>query len=78
MYSLYTGFAHLASGLCCGLSIMAAGMAIVSDVGVRAVGQQEKVRVESGEWREGRREGRSERRGVGSNTPATRARFTRR
>ena len=28
VYSLYTGFAHLAAGLCCGLSGMAAGMAI--------------------------------------------------
>ena len=46
VYSLYTGFAHLAAGLCCGLSGMAAGMAIgiVGDAGVRAVGQQEKVR----------------------------------
>ena len=45
VYSLYTGFAHLAAGLCCGLSGMAAGMAIgiVGDAGVRAVGQQEKL-----------------------------------
>lgn len=44
-YSLYTGFAHLAAGLCCGLSGLAAGMAIgiVRDAGVRAVGQQEKL-----------------------------------
>ena len=44
-YSLYTGFAHLAAGLCCSLSGMAAGMAIgiVGDAGVRAVGQQEKL-----------------------------------
>ena len=44
-YSLYTGFAHLAAGLCCGLSGLAAGMAIgiVGDAGVRAVGQQEKL-----------------------------------
>jgi len=36
-YSLYTGFAHLAAGLCCGLSGLAAGMAIgiVGDAGVR-------------------------------------------
>ena len=27
-YSLYTGFAYLAAGLCCGLSGLAAGMAI--------------------------------------------------
>merc|ERR1719162_2064899 len=39
-YSLYTGFAHLAAGLCCGLSGLAAGMAIgiVGDAGVRAAG----------------------------------------
>ena len=44
-YSSYTGFAHLAAGLCCGLSGLAAGMAIgvVGDAGVRAVGQQEKL-----------------------------------
>ena len=44
-YSLYSGFAHLASGLCCGLSALGAGMAIgiVGDAGVRAVGQQEKL-----------------------------------
>ena len=44
-YSLYTAFAHLSAGLCCGLSAMAAGMAIgiVGDAGVRAVGQQEKL-----------------------------------
>merc|ERR1711937_947346 len=44
-YSLYTGFAHLAAGLCCGLSGMAAGVAIgiVGDAGVRGTGQQEKL-----------------------------------
>ena len=44
-YSLYGGFKHLAAGLCCGLSALAAGMAIgiVGDAGVRAVGQQEKL-----------------------------------
>ena len=44
-YFLYTGFAHLTTGLCCGLSGLAAGMAIgiVGDAGVRAVGQQEKL-----------------------------------
>ncbi|KAG7375296.1 V-type proton ATPase 16 kDa proteolipid subunit [Phytophthora boehmeriae] len=44
-YGSYTGFAHLAAGLCCGLSGLAAGMAIgvVGDAGVRAVGQQEKL-----------------------------------
>lgn len=44
-YSSYSGYAHLASGLCCGLSGLAAGMAIgvVGDAGVRAVGQQERL-----------------------------------
>lgn len=44
-YSAHSGFAHLAAGLCCGLSGLAAGMAIgvVGDAGVRAVGQQEKL-----------------------------------
>ena len=44
-YSSYMGYAHLAAGLCCGLSGLAAGMAIgvVGDAGVRAVGQQEKL-----------------------------------
>jgi V-type H+-transporting ATPase proteolipid subunit len=36
-YKLYDGFAHLASGLSCGLAGLAAGMAIgiVGDAGVR-------------------------------------------
>jgi V-type H+-transporting ATPase proteolipid subunit len=44
-YSLYSGFAHLAAGLCCGLSALAAGLCIgiVGDAGVRAIGQQEKL-----------------------------------
>merc|ERR1711918_261273 len=44
-YSSFAGFAHLAAGLCCGLSGLAAGMAIgiVGDAGVRAVGRQEKL-----------------------------------
>ncbi len=44
-YSLFSAFAHLSAGLCCGLSALAAGMAIgiVGDAGVRAVGQQEKL-----------------------------------
>eukprot|EP00744_Colponema_vietnamica_P000572 GILI01001016.1.p1 GENE.GILI01001016.1~~GILI01001016.1.p1 ORF type:complete len:170 (-),score=54.52 GILI01001016.1:236-745(-) len=44
-YSLFNGYAHLASGLCCGLSGLAAGMAIgiVGDAGVRATGQQPKL-----------------------------------
>lgn len=46
-YSLYDGFAHLASGLSCGLSGLAAGMAIgvVGDAGVRANGQQPSLYV---------------------------------
>ena len=41
IYSLYTGFAHLAAGLCCGLAGLASGMAIglAGDAGVRSCGQ---------------------------------------
>ncbi len=44
-FSAYSGYAYLGAGLCCGLSGLAAGMAIgiVGDAGVRAVGQQEKL-----------------------------------
>ncbi|KAL1519955.1 hypothetical protein AB1Y20_023441 [Prymnesium parvum] len=37
-YSLYTGYAQLSAGLCCGMSALAAGIAIgiVGDAGVRA------------------------------------------
>ena len=44
-YSGYNGFAHLAAGLSCGLSALAAGFAIgiVGDAGVRANGQQPKL-----------------------------------
>ena len=44
-YSAFLGFAHLAAGLCCGLSSLAAGITIgiVGDAGVRAVGQQERL-----------------------------------
>lgn len=37
-YTYYLGYKHLASGLCCGLSSLAAGLAIgiVGDAGVRA------------------------------------------
>merc|ERR1712150_38785 len=39
-YSLFTGYAHLAAGLCCGVSCLAAGGAIgtIGDVGVRGFG----------------------------------------
>ena len=39
------GYKNLASGLCCGISGLAAGMTIgiVGDAGVRAYGQQEKI-----------------------------------
>jgi V-type H+-transporting ATPase 16kDa proteolipid subunit len=44
-YSLFMGYGHLASGLTCGLSSLAAGMAIgiVGDAGVRANAQQPKL-----------------------------------
>jgi len=44
-YTLFQGYAHLASGLSCGLSGLAAGMAIgiVGDAGVRANAQQPKL-----------------------------------
>ena len=44
-YSSYSGYAHLAAGLCCGLASLSAGMAIgiVGDAGVRAVGQNDKL-----------------------------------
>merc|ERR1712107_322507 len=44
-YKMYDGYAHLASGLACGLSGLSAGMAIgvVGDSGVRANAQQPKL-----------------------------------
>ena len=44
-YSYITGFGHLSSGLCCGLSSLAAGFAIgiAGDAGVRALGQQDRI-----------------------------------
>jgi len=44
-YTLFQGYAHLGSGLSCGLSGLAAGMAIgiVGDAGVRANAQQPKL-----------------------------------
>ena len=44
-YSDKSGYQHLASGLCCGLSSLAAGLAIgiVGDAGVRANAQQEQI-----------------------------------
>ena len=41
-YSQYNGFAHLAAGLCCGLSSLASGLSIgiAADSGTRAVGAQ--------------------------------------
>ncbi len=46
-YSAFTGFAHLGAGLCCGMSGLAAGIAIgiVGDAGVRATAQQPKMYV---------------------------------
>jgi V-type H+-transporting ATPase proteolipid subunit len=44
-YTLFDGFAHLSSGMSCGLAGLAAGMAIgiVGDAGVRANAQQPKL-----------------------------------
>jgi len=44
-YTMFDGYAHFASGLACGLSGLAAGMAIgiVGDAGVRANAQQPKL-----------------------------------
>lgn len=44
-YRLFDGYAHLASGLSCGLAALAAGMAIgiTGDAGVRATAQQPKL-----------------------------------
>ena len=44
-YNPYTGWKHLASGLCCGLSSLGAGIAIgiAGDAGVRALGQQDRI-----------------------------------
>jgi len=44
-YDYFRGYKHLASGLCCGVSSLAAGLAIgvVGDAGVRANAQQEAV-----------------------------------
>jgi len=44
-YTDYYGYKHLSSGLCCGLSSLAAGLAIgiVGDAGVRANAQQEQI-----------------------------------
>lgn len=42
-YNAFNGYKHLASGLCCGLSSLAAGLAIgvVGDAGVRANAQKD-------------------------------------
>ena len=44
-YSFAQGYKHFAAGLCCGLSSLAAGLAIgvVGDAGVRGTAQQEKI-----------------------------------
>ena len=41
-YSQYSGFCHLAAGLCCGLTSLVSGIAIgiAADAGTRAVGAQ--------------------------------------
>ena len=44
-YTTRQGFQHLASGLCCGLSSLGAGIAIGigGDAGVRALGETDKI-----------------------------------
>ena len=44
-YTYKSGYAHLSSGLCCGLSSLGAGIAIGigGDAGVRALGQTDKI-----------------------------------
>ena len=44
-YSIFSGWKHFASGLCCGLSSLGAGIAIgvTGDAGVRALGQQDRI-----------------------------------
>ena len=44
-YKFLDGYRHLASGLCCGLSSLGAGIAIGigGDAGVRALGQTDKI-----------------------------------
>ena len=44
-YSMFSGWKHFASGLCCGLSSLGAGIAIgvAGDAGVRALGQQDRI-----------------------------------
>ena len=44
-YTYQLGYKHLASGLCCGLSSLAAGLAIGlgGDAGVRALAQQDRI-----------------------------------
>ena len=46
-YSWYAGYAHLSAGLCCGLSSLAAGLAIgiCGDAGVRAHAHTEQIYV---------------------------------
>jgi len=41
-YSLFNGYAHLAAGLCCGFSCLAAGgtIGVIGDVGVQAFGMK--------------------------------------
>ena len=44
-YTYFLGWRHFASGLCCGLSSLAAGISIgiAGDAGVRALGQQDRI-----------------------------------
>ena len=44
-YSQYSGFCHLAAGLCCGLCSLASGLSIgiAADAGTRAIGAQSNM-----------------------------------
>lgn len=44
-FTLFSGYSYLSAGLCCGISSLAAGLAIglVGDSGVKANAQQERI-----------------------------------
>jgi V-type H+-transporting ATPase proteolipid subunit len=56
-YSQFSGWAHLAAGLCCGLSCLAAGGAtgVAGDVGIRATGLRAELNhAKNNSWSGGR------------------------